>query len=153
LITQWSESFSTSFFSLGANIIKRDWLLQSPYDEVLDANGIGDNYGVALGFPGKVYVLSSTFVHHQVEKGNRLNESVSYYRRVLALHYFIRKSKKFLASTERWLLWSLVGNSIKSIIAFRWMQVWASWKAMALIMLDKNPYWIGFKKNQKIVKP
>lgn len=153
LVTQWTESFSTSFFSLGANIINRDWLLQSPYDEVLDANGIGDNYGVALGFPGKIHVLSSTFVHHHVEKSNRLHESVSYYRRVLALHYFIKKSKKFPNSTERWLLWSLVGNTIKFIATFRLLQVWASLKAMALIVFAKNPYWIGFKKNQKLITP
>lgn len=153
LITQWTESFSTSFYSLGANIIKRDWLLQSQYDEVLDPNGIGDNYGVALGFPGKIHVVSSTFVYHHVEKSNRLHESVSYYRRVLALHYFMKKSKKFSGSYSQWLLWSLVGNSIKSIAIFRWMQAWASWKAIILIVLGKNPYWIGSKKNQKIIKP
>ncbi|HEY9048582.1 MAG TPA: glycosyltransferase family A protein, partial [Ohtaekwangia sp.] len=51
LITSWnSEVFQTTIYSLGANVIRRDWLLHSPYDEVLDPSGIGDNYGVAIGF-------------------------------------------------------------------------------------------------------
>lgn len=153
LITQWEDSFSTSFYSLGANIIRRDWLVLSPYDEILDSNGIGDNYGVALGFRGGVKVLSSTFVYHHVEKSNRLHETISYYRRVLALHYFIKKSKKYPTSTERWLLWSLFGNSLKFMTTFRWLHVWASWKAMWLILLNRNPYWAGFSKGKKMINP
>src|SRR5690606_21956500 len=52
VITQMSgEFYITPVYTLGASLVKRDWLLQSPFDEVLDRNGIGDNYGVAMGFP------------------------------------------------------------------------------------------------------
>jgi glycosyltransferase involved in cell wall biosynthesis len=153
LITNWTETFTTSFYSFGAAMIKREWLLQSPYDEVLDPSGIGDHYGVALSLSGKIQVISSATVFHRLEKSNRLHKAVSYYRRVLALHYFIRKSNKFSKGTVRWLLWSLIGNSVKFTLTFQWLQAWASFKSIVLIVLNRNPYWIGFKKNQKIIKP
>src|SRR5262245_58702715 len=39
-------------YALGAALVRREWLLATPYDERLGDHGIGDNYGVALGFPG-----------------------------------------------------------------------------------------------------
>jgi len=97
--------------------------------------------------------LSSAFVYHHREKSNRPEEPISYYRRVLALHYFIKKSKKYSLSTTLWLLWSLFGNALKFVITSQWMNLWASLKAMGLIILMRNPYWMGFSKNQKAVNP
>jgi hypothetical protein len=42
--------------------VRRQWLIRSPFDEVLDPHGIGDNYGVAFGFPSKIHVLNSAWV-------------------------------------------------------------------------------------------
>src|SRR6476620_6612814 len=52
VITDFSgDHFTTPLYSLGAAMVKKEWLLQSPFDEVLDRHGIGDNYGVIAGFP------------------------------------------------------------------------------------------------------
>jgi hypothetical protein len=45
------DYFKTPLYSLGASLVRRDWLLRSPFDEVLDRHGIGEHYGVIAGFP------------------------------------------------------------------------------------------------------
>lgn len=156
LITNWNgDSFQTSVYSLGANLIKKEWLLHSPYDEALDPNGIGDNYGVALGFPGRnpIHVLSSTFAYHHRAKENRLDATLIYYRRILALHYFIKQNKKFPSFTAAAFIWSLFGNAVLFFLKGNNKMYKITFKAMMVIMRTKNPYWIGFVKNEKIVQP
>lgn len=154
LITNWkSEIIHTKFYSLGANIIKRDLLLISPYDEVLDPSGIGDNYGVIRGLKNEmIHVLSNVPAYHHREIKNRLKVHQSYFRRILALHYF---NKKYISSDIKsaWLVWSLVGRLIPFIMKGNWAMAKASWKAISLILTGKNPYWVGYKKNQKTIKP
>ena len=66
VITNFSgEYFITPLYSLGASLIPKDWLVQSPFDEVLDPHGIGEHYGVIAGFPlQQIHVLNNTFVYH-----------------------------------------------------------------------------------------
>ena len=45
--------FKTPLYGLGASLIKKEWLIHSPFDETLDRHGIGDNYGVAAKLPIK----------------------------------------------------------------------------------------------------
>jgi len=93
-------------YSLGASLVKKEWLLQSPFDEVLDRYGIGENYGVIAGFPtSSIHVLNNTFVCHHQEPANRLQKPLQYYRRVLALDYFIHSKKNLQWLKRRWLLW------------------------------------------------
>lgn len=153
LITDWhGEIFRTSTYSLGANLVKREWLLNSPYDEVLDPSGIGDNYGVALGFPEEkaIHVLSSTHAYHHRAEENRLLRPTAYFRRVLALHYFLKRHQK--QGRIRWLVWSLVGNWIHQKIRHDELST-ATREAIKLILTDRNPYWEGFIKNERIVQP
>jgi glycosyltransferase involved in cell wall biosynthesis len=155
LITNWNEKiFRTEFYSLGANVIRREWLLQSPYDEVLDPSGIGDNYGVALGFPGQepIHVLISVSAYHHRAQENRLKERTVYYRRILALHYF-NKLKKKSALTSMWLIWSFIGNLLIHMFKGNLSMMMPAMKAIILILMGKNPYWIGHVKNLKGVKP
>jgi glycosyltransferase involved in cell wall biosynthesis len=142
LITRWGNTFQTSVYSLGADLIKRDWLLKSPYSEALDANGIGDNYGVAIGFPGEhsIHVIDTTKAFHHRAHENRLRAEVSYYRRVLALHFFIRNSPRFGKRTLAWFFWSLLGNLFYFGIRFKTGYAFASIKAICLLLLRKNPY-------------
>jgi glycosyltransferase involved in cell wall biosynthesis len=144
LITQWhGDVMRTKVYSLGANVIRRQWLLESPYDELLDPNGIGDNYGVALNFPdgGGVWVLASTFALHHRAIENRLSRENSYYKRIMALHYFIRKSpEKFQQQTVLWFIWSLVGNTILFLVKRNFGLVGKSLKAIADILFARNPY-------------
>jgi glycosyltransferase involved in cell wall biosynthesis len=159
LITNWSgESFKTKFYALGASLIRRDWLLQSPYDEVLDASGLGDNYGVALGFPGNeaIHVLTSTNAYHHKAKENRLAGQVAYYRRILALHYFIKLNKNDhvnMTASTAWLIWSLLGNVLFYLLKRNLPLAFTTLKAIGLICVGRNPYWIGNRKKKKVIQP
>ncbi|HYK46881.1 MAG TPA: glycosyltransferase family 2 protein, partial [Parafilimonas sp.] len=144
VITDFSgDYFKTPLYSLGASLIRRDWLLRSPFDEVLDRHGIGEHYGVITGFPSKtVDVLNTACVYHHEEQSNRIKKSLQYYRRVLTLDYFRRTSaqrevKKF------WLLWSLLGNLLMFIGKGNWLMIKATSKVMFAIGSDRNPYCLG----------
>jgi glycosyltransferase involved in cell wall biosynthesis len=148
LITDWSETFKTSIYSLGANLVRRDWLVKSPYDENLDENGIGDNYGVALGFPQEksIHVLSSVRAFHHRASENRLGSDKTYFNRILALHYFISKSPRFTRATVYWFYWSLVGNALYFFFRGRFNFFSRTIKALMLMIRSMNPY---FDKNVK----
>lgn len=157
LITNWDGCvIQTSVYSLGANLIRKEWLLESPYDEVLDPSGIGDNYGVALGFPGKapIHILTSTYAYHHRVEQNRVEHSIAYYRRILALHYFIRRnSEKFSSFTCAFFIWSLLGKCIFFLAKWNGKMLAKTLTAIWLILRDRNPYWLGFVNKRKIVRP
>ena len=143
-----SQVIKTKFYGIGASIIKREWLLASPYDEVLDPNGIGDNYGVILGFPEKqrLYLLKDTYILHHQSPQNRLSQSNSYQRRVLALHYFLKTYRKFNFIHRLFFIWSLIGNGILYHFKKERDLKKANFKALKLILKGKNPY--IYKKNK-----
>ena len=154
LVTQWhDENFKTTVFSLGANLVKRTWLDEG-YDEVLDPYGIGDNYGVAMNFPPthRIHVVGSAVAYHHRAEQNRLDESLAYYRRILALHYFLLKHKKGLL-TRVFFMWSLFGNVLSALLKNDWLVLKATVRTMVLILLRRNPYWIGHLKNHRGVQP
>jgi|WetSurMetagenome_2_1015567.scaffolds.fasta_scaffold15471_3 glycosyltransferase involved in cell wall biosynthesis len=148
-----SPVFKTDIYGLGASIIKKELLINNPFDEVLDNYGIGDNYGICIGFPDKVAVLTGTFVNHHKESENRLDSGIIYYRRVLALHYFLRKSKRFNTINTLWLLWSLIGSIILFVKNRQFRLAKAAVKSIVAIVIFDNPYYIGSKKNNKNVCP
>jgi glycosyltransferase involved in cell wall biosynthesis len=156
LITNWSDDFMiTKFYSLGANLIKRDWLMKGPYDEILDKSGIGDNYGVAMNFPQhqSIHVLKNTHAYHHRSSVERIEKSLSYYRRVLALNYFVKRNKNFGPFTTFFFLWSLAGNMLGFLHKRNYEFLKATWRAWWLILLGRNPYWIGYKSGEKNVEP
>lgn len=155
LITDWGKDFfCTKIYSLGANLIRRDWLLKSPYDEVLDRSGIGDNYGVALGFPGRlaINVIASTHAYHHRAEENRLARNVSHYRRILALQYFLKRSGQNKIA-HAWFLWSLLGKTFAYAFKGDWKMILATVKAIVLILTNRNPYWDGFRRGKKVIQP
>ncbi len=155
LITDWNQDvFRTCIYSLGANLIRRDWLLKSPYDEVLDRSGIGDNYGVALKFPKPfaIHVLSSTQAYHSRSAQNRLMQPLAYYRRVMALHYFIKRSGKFSFVTSLFFIWSLTGNAIMYGLKRDYITFRATIVAIIRILTNRNPYWEGYKKGSAVME-
>jgi glycosyltransferase involved in cell wall biosynthesis len=156
LITQWNENvLKTSIYSLGANLIKREWLLASPYDEVLDPSGIGDNYGVARSFPGKfsIHVISTTCAYHHRAPENRLVAPLIHFRRILALHYFIKRKQKYSVLTTLFFIWSLIGTLILYAVRRNNAMYNVMAKSIIIILSGKNPYYAGFKNNLKIVTP
>jgi len=148
------DYFRTPIYGLGASLVKKEWLLNSPYDEVLDANGIGDNYGVAVGFPVEgIHVLKNAFVYHHRETINRPMDSNRYLRRVLALHYFIKSRPSLNHIWTGWFLWSLIGNLIPNILSRKKQIVHAILKSAYNIILGKNPYTLGARSKQKVIEP
>lgn len=154
LITDFKNSFfKTNIYGLGASIIKKELLINNPFDEVLDNYGIGDNYGICIGFPDKVVVLTGAFVYHHKESENRLDSGIIYYRRVLALHYFLRKSNRFNFINTLWLVWSLIGSIILFMKNRQFRLARASLKSIITIVTFNNPYCEGSKKKYRNVCP
>lgn len=148
------EYFTTPVYGLGASVVRRSWLLQSPYEEVLDPHGIGDNYGVNIGFPVRgVQVLNNAYVYHHHAAENRLQRPLLYYRRMLALDYFRKTNAHNLAASKGWLLWSLTGNMLSFIRVRDRRMVKAAMKTMWQIAWGRNPYYLGAKANKKVVQP
>jgi glycosyltransferase involved in cell wall biosynthesis len=143
VITQTGGAFyRTPVFSLGASVVRRDWLLASPYDETLDSHGIGDNYGVAIGFPPEgIHVVNDAYVHHHRAQANRLAAAAAHRQRILVLDYFIRTRPelKGLVSARRFLL-SVVGNAILYGATGRRAMARGSVEALAEIARGRNPY-------------
>jgi GT2 family glycosyltransferase len=155
VITQMSgEYFVTPVYTLGASLIKRDWLMQSPFDEVLDPHGIGDNYGVALGFPvAGIHIVNGAHVLHHHVQANRLKRSLQYYRRALALDYFAKTKKNLRHVRKRWILWSLYGNLLSFLWAGDRLLIKASFNAIRIIIRGKNPYYTASREGRKIIEP
>jgi glycosyltransferase involved in cell wall biosynthesis len=154
VITNFSGDYFTSpVYGLGASLVTKRWLSDSPYDEVLDSHGIGDNYGVAAGFPGEIHIVNCAFVYHHQEPANRLYKPIQYYRRALALDYFIRTKRSLKHIRRRWLVWSLIGNFLSFIFVNDRMMIKAAFKAIYTIGFGKNPYYKASKKKQKVIEP
>jgi len=149
-----SEFYTCPVYSLGASLVKKEWLVNSPYDEVLDRYGIGDNYGVIAGFPlAGVQVLKNTVVYHHREPTNRLKTSLQYYRRLLALDYFIRTKPALKYIKRSWLLWSLSGNLLVFLYKRQGLISKATIKAMTTIAFGENPYSKALDAGQKVTEP
>lgn len=143
VVTDFSgDFFITPVYGLGASLIRKGWLEFSPYDEILDQHGIGDNYGVAIGFPKPgVHVLNDARVYHHHEQANRLEKSLQGYRRALALDYFIKTKKNLQHVKKHWLLWSLFGNLLVSLFKRDKTAVEPAFKTFSLILSGRNPYY------------
>jgi len=154
VITDFSGNyFICPVYGLGASIVKKEWLMQSLYAEVLDRHGIGDNYGVSLNFPGKIHVVTGAFVYHHQEQVNRLHRPLQYFRRVLALDYFVKTNKKLQFVKKTWLLWSLLGNLLEFIFVRDRMMIRPAFKAFWNIAWGKNPYYRAHKEKNRITEP
>ncbi|MBX7150570.1 glycosyltransferase family 2 protein [bacterium] len=152
LVTDFQyPSFKTSIYSLGAALVQRKILLQIPFDEILDSNGIGDNYGVAIQIPQEqpFHILMNTYVYHHKSPINRLNRHISYGRRILALDYFMRKSGRFSYLNFMFLLWSIVGNFVRQTLTWQWNLAFTSGKIFFLLLLNRNSYRIRIKTVNK----
>jgi len=142
VITDFSGAyFVTPVYSLGAALVRKDWLLQSPFDEVLDSHGMGDNYGVAAGFPAAgIHIVTGAFVYHHRAAENRLQRPQQYLRRVLALDYFISTKERLRPVKKSWLLWSLAGNLLAFILVWDRKMIPPAFSAIWEIARGKNPY-------------
>jgi glycosyltransferase involved in cell wall biosynthesis len=146
VITSFAEPyFRTPVFMLGAALVKREWLLASPYDERLDPPGYGDNYGVAIGFPPEgIHVVTGASVRHHRELRNRQPRTVAYARGMLALHSFIVTRKELAAvATPAFMLWSLVGQAIFHAVKRNPPMARAALSTLWTIVRRRNPFLQG----------
>jgi glycosyltransferase involved in cell wall biosynthesis len=142
LLTQTrGEVIEATSYGLGAALVRRDWLLEAPFDERLGPHGIGDNYGVALRLHhrGRIAILSDLPVRHHQESVNRLGELDATYARALALDHFLRETDRFGRIHRLALAWSLVGQT--SLLALRGRTDAARRTAAALVVVatGRNP--------------
>ncbi|XZF13659.1 glycosyltransferase family 2 protein [Chitinophagaceae bacterium MMS25-I14] len=141
-------------YGLGASVVKKEWLILSPYDEVLDKHGIGDNYGVAAGFPSAgIHLLNNAFAYHHHEPANRLQKPLQYYRRALALDYFIRTKESLSYIKKRWLLWSLFGNLLLFMLTRDKLMIRPAFKALRAVWSGRNSFYEAAKQGRKVTEP
>jgi hypothetical protein len=153
VITNFSgDYFTTPLYGLGASLIKKEWLLNAPFDEVLDSHGIGDNYGIAANFK-EIHVLTNAFVYHHQEGANRLQPQLVYFRRALALDYFRQTNQSLKHIKKRWLLWSLTGNLLFFIFTRQFFMVKTAANTIHRIAFGKNPYLRAAVNKEKITEP
>jgi glycosyltransferase involved in cell wall biosynthesis len=133
---------SVAVTSLGSALIRKSWLQGVKFEESLVPNGYGDNYGVCIQFPGQrpVDILMTCLVKHHHIKLNRNPADKAIFFRTMALHLFLKKSKRFGAFTMICFYWSLIGQSLKSLLTRRNELLKAYVKVFFTILLGKNPY-------------
>ena len=133
--------FKTPVYSLGAALVRKEWLVRSPFDERLDRHGYGDNFGVAIGFPAEgIHVLTEAFVHHHKAEAERPRPTIGYSKRVLALDRFIANRSELDGVRRGWLLWSLLGNALYQAGTRNLEMCWSSLETLWLLLAGRNPY-------------
>lgn len=133
--------FRTPVYSLGAALIRKDWLLRSPFDEALDRHGYGDNYGVALGFPAEaIHVVTGAFVRHHKAAADRPARASAYSKRILAIDRFIATRPELAGVRGTTLLWSLLGNALYQGSRREFDMCWSTLKTMSILIARRNPY-------------
>ncbi len=142
LVTQVRDPVvRTSIYALGAALVQRDWLLRSPYDEGLGPHGIGDNYGVALGFPQQrpICVLPQLKALHHRDPRNRPAAEQVFYFRVLALERFMQRDGRFSLINRMFLAWSLAGSAAAFLARRKTRLFVAALRALAVVLTGNNP--------------
>lgn len=145
----------TPIYGLGASISRADWLKQANYDPVLDPAGIGDNYGLMITHPRStdIHVLSTCYVKHHKSEVARQPSILSFYRRCLALDYFQKRAHGRRLLFRIAFSWSMVGNVGLALLHMDFRKAWASLKVIMLCLINRNPYWLGYKKGEQRIRP
>jgi hypothetical protein len=98
-------------------------------------------------------VINNAFVYHRQEKTNRLQNKIAYYRRILALDYFRRTIPALRFIKKRWLIWSLTGNFLLSVIKRNFFLLYPTVKAILKITFNSNDYLRAARQNKKVPEP
>jgi glycosyltransferase involved in cell wall biosynthesis len=146
LVQMDAPFFRVPIYTLGASLVKRAWLLASPYDESLESHGLGDNYGVAVGFPPEgIHIVTAVEVRHHRAPENRLAAAAAAERRMFALDYFIRTREPLAAHgvSPAWFLWSLVGATMLQLAGRHGAMARAFGRTLWQVARGRNPYLDG----------
>ena len=143
LLTDFTRTvIRTSVYTLGAAVVKKEWLLASPYEEKLVPNGIGDNYGITanMHYHMPIHILSDTHVWHHHAPENRLKNIAAYRYRIYALHYFMVNSSRFNRFNIMFLYWSLLGNILSQTFTLKPRLAGTSFTTLIVLACGQNPY-------------
>jgi glycosyltransferase involved in cell wall biosynthesis len=143
LVTEMQDPYyNVMIYGLGASVVRRDWLVMSPYDEHLDIHGIGDNYGVAVGFPAPkpICVLRTEPVVHRKEQSGRASPPEVFAARSFALDYFMKRSIRFTIWNRMLLRWSLVGYVAYYALAGKPAISWGAFRTLVRLLIGQNRY-------------
>jgi glycosyltransferase involved in cell wall biosynthesis len=143
VITDFSKPVvRCAVYSLGAALVRREVLMQNPFEQVLDPHGYGDNYGVTTRLPElrPVHVLTSlqAFHHRAIENRNTLVWAS--YRRTLALHYFLKSNGRFGLSHRLFFVWSIIGLALLHLSRFRIPELYMAWRVLITVVFRRNPF-------------
>jgi glycosyltransferase involved in cell wall biosynthesis len=143
LLTRLGEAPErVAVYGLGGAMIRKEWLTGTPFDIRLVEHGIGDNFGLAINFPGAepIALLPSTaFLHHR-ENDNRLPRGDAYVFRILALDHFMRASPRFHSGHRLVLRWSIVGHMMYFLIRGDLKMLLRSASTMLRLLAGRDPF-------------
>lgn len=134
------NSFQAPIYGLGASIIRSETLKNTLFDEAFYANGVGDNYDLALGLNATINVINEAKAYHHREKANRLQNAKAYYYRISALHYIMLKHKRFNAGNLAYFVWSLFGKSIPFLFRAKFKFVYYNLEVTLRVLFNQPLY-------------
>ena len=143
LVTQMGRPvYSALVYGLGASLIRRSCLQDPPFDEALHISGIGDHYGVAIGFPGRepITVIASEPLRHYREGSGRVAPEEAFALRVFALDRFMHRSPRFGRLNTLALRWSLVGYCLFFLRSGDTAMMKSAWHTLLALLFGRNPY-------------
>jgi glycosyltransferase involved in cell wall biosynthesis len=129
-------------YGLGGAMIRKEWLSGTPFDVGLVEHGIGDNFGLAISFPGTESIAllpSTTFLHHR-ENYNRLPRADTYMFRILALDHFMRASRRFHPGHRLVLRWSVIGHLLYFLVRGDLKMLLRSASTLLRLLTGRDPF-------------
>ncbi|MES2411839.1 MAG: glycosyltransferase [Bacteroidota bacterium] len=132
--------FQAPIYGLGASMIRNEALKKIGFDETFYANGIGDNYDLAIIINAPVNVIKEAEAFHHREKTDRLQNEKAYYYRINALHYILLKHKRFTVRNLAYFFWSLLGKSIQFLLRANFKTVYYNLEVMLRILFNQPLY-------------
>lgn len=134
------DNFQTPIYGLGASVIRTKALKKVRFDEVFFAHGIGDNYDLAIGLNAEVNVLKEAKAYHHRETTNRMPNKKAYSYRIHALHYILKKHRRFNNVNLLYFCWSLIGKSLVFLSKGKFKSVYYNLEVMLRILCNRPLY-------------
>lgn len=129
-------TISTSYYMLKAAVVRRDVLLQYPFDERI-VHPVDEGYGLFMRI-SKAHVLRDIRVLTHCDD-NRCRAR-DYYYQVMAIDYFQSKYKGHNPGYRKWLIWSLVGYGMMFLRKGQLRSFAMNLKAFQMLLSGRNIY-------------
>lgn len=127
---------STSYYMLKAAVVRRDVLLQYPFDERI-VHPVDEGYGLFLHIR-KAHVLRDIRVLTHCD--HKRSQAREYFFQVMAIDYFQTKYKGHNPGYRKWLMWSLVGYGMMFLKKGQLRSFAMNLKAFRMLLSGQNIY-------------